>query len=61
MKQGYKFTLDQINAIESALQLAQYFVDDNKGCSEIEQWQSDLETVESARLALTEAKINAIS
>jgi len=61
MKQGYKFTLDQMNAIESALQLAQYFVDDNKGGSEIEQWQSDFETVESARSALTEAKINAIS
>lgn len=61
MKQGYKFTFEQIHAIESALQLAQYFVDDNKGGSEIEQWQSDFETVESARLALTEAKINAIS
>ena len=50
----YTLTEQQLYKIRSALYLADYFVQDTKGGSQVEQWESDRETYEDAMQVLKE-------
>ena len=43
-----KITLEQLNKIRSALYLAGYFVNDASGGSQVEQWETDKDTLGAA-------------
>ena len=48
----YLITEAQIQAIESGLTLANYFIQDNAGGSMVEQWEKDAQTLADALTAL---------
>jgi len=41
-------TLEQLSTIRSALYLAGYFVSDTSGGSQVEQWETDKDTLDAA-------------
>jgi len=47
----YTITKEQLQAIESGLTLANYFVQDNAGGSMVEQWEKDAQTLDTALMA----------
>ena len=50
----YQITDEQLTLIRRALYLAEYFVQDTKGGTQVEQWESDLDTYEQALKAFEE-------
>jgi hypothetical protein len=44
----YLITEEQLQAIESGLTLAEYFIQDNAGGSMIKQWEKDAQTLANA-------------
>lgn len=50
----YIITGEQLTKIRRALYLADYFVQDTKGGTQVEQWESDRETYEDAIKAYEE-------
>ena len=48
----YLITEAQLQAIESGLTLANYFIQDNAGGSMVEQWEKDAQTLAAALTAL---------
>lgn len=53
----YQITDEQLNLIRRALYLADYFVQDNKGGTQVEQWESDHETYRDALKAFEEVAV----
>jgi hypothetical protein len=45
---SYLITKAQLQAIESGLTLANYFIQDNAGGSMVEQWEKDAQTLANA-------------
>ena len=50
----YQLTGEQMTLIRRALYLAEYFVQDTKGGTQVEQWESDRDTYEQAINAFKE-------
>ena len=52
----YTITGEQLTLIRRALYLAEYFVQDTKGGTQVEQWESDRDTYEQAIKAFNEVQ-----
>lgn len=53
-EKAYTITGEQLTKIRRALYLAEYFVQDTKGGTQVEQWESDLDTYQQAIEAFNE-------
>lgn len=52
----HTITDEQLTLIRRALYLAEYFVQDTKGGTQVEQWESDRDTYEQAIKAFNEVQ-----
>lgn len=52
----YTITDEQLTKIRRALYLAEYFVEDTKGGTQVEQWESDRDTYADAINSFNEVK-----